>query len=365
MQVICSRTDLNNAISMVQRAIANRSTMPILEGILFSAQDNLTLTGYDMETGIEARVPAEIREGGEVVFKSKIFGDIVRKLPEENVFIQIDDKYKATIRSGQANFEIFAQAGDEYPKLPDVEEKQKLNLPQELLKEMIEQTIFATSNDESRPILNGIKVRSEAGKLEMVAIDGFRLAVRSAEIPDNDDILDFIVPSKAMAEVARALEPGENIAIFPSHNHILFETDKFRLVSRLIEGDFLDYQRIIPPSCSSQIKVVPQEMLAAIERAALLINVEQRRFPVSLKTLSSKELEISAKTDLGSVEETIEVDLEGDNIDIDFNPKYFLDALSVIEEEKVYLEFSGPSAPCLIKPQEGEGFLYMVLPLRR
>lgn len=365
MQIICSRTDLNNAISMVQRAIASRSTLPILEGILFSAQDKLTLTGYDMETGIEARLPAEIRQGGEVVFKSKIFGDIVRKLPEENVFIQIDDKYKATIKSGQANFEIFAQPGDEYPKLPEVEEKQKLNLPQELLKEMIGQTLFASSTDESRPILNGLKVHYEQGKLEMVAIDGFRLAVRSSDLDDMDDILDFIVPSKAMAEVARALEAGESIAIFPSHNHILFETDKFRLVSRLIEGDFLDYKRIIPPSCNSQITVSTQDMLAAIERAALLINVEQRRFPVSLKTLSSHELQISAKTDLGSVEETIAVDLAGDNIDIDFNPKYFLDALGVIDQAKVVLEFSGSSAPCLIKPLEGEDFLYMVLPLRR
>lgn len=365
MQVICSRTDLNNAISMVQRAIANRSTLPILEGILFTAQEHLTLTGYDLETGIEAKVPAEVREGGEVVFKAKIFGDIVRKLPEENVFIQVDDKYKATIKSGKANFEIFAQAGDEYPKLPEVAEKQKLNLPQDLLKEMIEETLFATSNDESRPILNGIKVQSQGNRLEMVAIDGFRLAVRSAEIPENAENLNFIVPSKAMAETARALEAGGQIAIFPSHNHILFETDRFRLVSRLIEGEFLDYKRIIPPSCSSQIKVNPQEMLAAIERASLLINVEQRRFPVSLKTLSSKELEISAQTDLGSVQESLPVDLEGENVDIDFNPKYLLDALGAISEERVFLEFSGSTAPCLIKPLEGEDFLYMVLPLRR
>ena len=340
--------------------------MPILEGILFSAEDHLSLTGYDLETGIEASVNAEIREEGSLVFKSKIFGDIVRKLPEETVIIKSDDKYKVSIESGQAKFEIFAQTAVDYPRIPDVEETQKLVLPQKTLKHMIEQTIFATSHDEGRPILNGIKVKANENLIEMVAIDGFRLAVRRQEHEGSNEILDFIVPNKAMYEVARGIEADEEkIAIFPSHNHIQFETDSFKLVSRLIEGDFLDYQRIIPPSCNSRMRVSAKEMLAAIERASLLINVEQRRFPVSLKTLSENELEISAKTDLGSVEERIRIDLDGEDIDIDFNPKYFLESLGAIEEEDVYLEFGGVSAPCLIKPLEGESFVYMVLPLRR
>ncbi len=366
MQVICSKTELNNAISMVQRAIASRSTISILEGILFSADDTLTLTGYDLETGIEALVHADIREKGSIVIKAKIFGDIVRKLPEENVVIKCDENLKLNIKCGQVDFTINAQAADEYPKIPTVEESQKINLPQGMLKKMIDQSIFAASSDESRPILNGVKVRAENDDIEMIAIDGFRLAVRNEKHDGIGDILDFIIPWKALNEVSRSvLDIEEEVAIFPSHNHILFETEDFRLVSRLLQGDFLDYKRIIPPSCTSRIVISAKEMLAAIERASLLINVEHRRFPVCLKSLSDRELEISAKTDVGTIEEIVPIELNGEMIDIDFNPKYFLDALRVIEDEQVYLEFSGPSAPCLIKPIEGNGFLYMLLPLRR
>ncbi|MDO5016198.1 MAG: DNA polymerase III subunit beta [Eubacteriales bacterium] len=367
MQVICSKSDLTSAISMVQRAIATRSTMAILEGILFTAEsDKLTLTGYDLEIGIEAMVKADIREAGQVVVASKIFGDIVRKLPEENVVIRCDNNYRMVIQSGQATFEIFAQAADEYPVIPAVEDAQKLMLPQGLLKNMIEETYFAASTDESRPILNGIKVQAEGNSFEMVAIDGYRLVVRREEHSGKNEIINFIVPSKAMLEVARSvIDADEEIAIFASHNHILFETASFRLVSRLLQGEFLAYERIIPPSCLTKMEVKTQEMLAAIERAALLGNVEQRRFPVSLKTVSENELQISAKTDVGSVEEYVTIEQSGEMIDIDFNPKYLLDALKVIKENKINLEFSGHSAPCLIKPLEGDKFLYLLLPLRR
>lgn len=352
---------------MVQRAISTKSTIAILEGILFTAEnDKLTLTGYDLETGIEAMVRADVREGGQIVIKSKIFGDIVRKLPEEHVMIKCDSDLKVSIQSGTAHFEIFAQAADEYPVIPSVEEAQKLLLPQNILKSMIEETAFAASTDESRPILNGIKVQAEGTKLEMVAIDGYRLAVRTEDHEGKNDLVNFIVPSKAMSEVARSIRDSqEDIAIYPSHNHILFESEDFRLVSRLLQGDFLDYQRIIPPSCLTRIVIDSQEMLEAIERAALLINVEQRRFPVSFKSISENELQVSAKTDLGSVEEVVNIELEGDMIDIDFNPRYFLDALRAVEDEKILLEFSGPSAPCLVKPLEADKYLYMLLPLRR
>lgn len=366
MQVICTKSELNNAISMVQRAIASRSTIAILEGILFSAEDTLTLTGYDMETGIEAQVKADIRERGQVVLESKIFGDIVRKLPEENILITCDENLKVSIECGKAHFEIFAQAADEYPVIPNVEEAQKLTVPQGLFKNMINQTAFAASSDESRPVLNGLKVYAEDDLLEMVAIDGFRLAVRKEKHAGSQDILNFIVPWKAMMEVGRSLSDDQaTISISFSHNHILFETAEFRLVSRLIQGEFIDYERIIPPSCSSKLTIHTDNMLEAIERASLLINVEQRRFPVTLATKRQDELMISAKTDVGSVEETVPIQLEGDMIDIDFNPKYFLDALRVIGNDQITLEFSGPAAPCLIKPLEGDNFLYMLLPLRR
>ena len=366
MQLICSRTALVEAISMVQRAIAIRSTNPILEGILLDAEDRLTLTGYDLETGIEAILNCDVKEKGKVVLRSKMFGDIIRKLPEEDVLIESQSDFKVNITSGNAKFTIHGLDAMDYPEIPIVEESQKVQLKQSILKSMIEQTIFAVSTDESRPLFNGIKVCIRQDKIELVAIDGFRLAVRSEEIESKTDNLDFIVPGRAMGEVARTLSDSEEtVALYLSHNHILFETQKVRLVSRLIKGEFMDYERIIPGSFTTQMVVNARQVLNAIERAALVINVEQRRFPVTLETPETQKMKISARTDLGYVEELIDVDMKGESIDIDFNPKYFLDALSKLGDENVRIEFSGANYPCVIRPLEGEKFLYLLLPLRR
>ena len=366
MHLICSKTRLTDAISMVQKAISTRSTLPILEGILIDAEDELTLTGYDMETGIECKIDTDIREKGSIVVNAKIFGDIIRKLPEELVIIKSSEDLSISILCGKSSFKIRGLEALDYPKIPLVEEAQKVAVPQKTLVSMINQSIFATSTDEARPVLNGLKVSTENDNLEVVAIDGFRLAVRQEEWDGKNAALSFIVPSKAMAEVSRILGDTEDpVAIYPSHNHILFETKNIKLVSRLIQGEFMDYKKIIPPGCKSKITLQSRDMLDAIERASLVINVEQRRFPVTFNNPSQNELMISAKTDLGHVEEIIPIQMEGENIDIDFNPKYFLDVMKCLEDQEIVLEFSGPSAPCLVKPAEGEAFLYLILPLRR
>lgn len=366
MHLICSKSLLSEAISTVQKAIATRSTLPILEGVLINAEDCLTLTGYDLETGIECKIETEIKEPGSIVVNAKMFGDIVRKLPDDIVVIKSDAEMGFSIKSGKANFKIKGLESVDYPKIPIVEESQKIMIPQGVLKNMITQTIFASSSDESRPVLNGLKVATDQQNIEIVAIDGFRLAVRQESVDSKNESLSFIVPAKAMAEAARIMQDNdEPIAIYPSHNHILFESKSIRLVSRLIQGDFMEYRNIIPPTCKTQIILSAKDMLDAIERASLVINVEQRRFPVTLSNPSQNELMISAKTDLGFVEEVIPIEHSGENVDIDFNPKYFLDALRCLNDEKIRLEFSGGSAPCLIKPLEGESYLYLLLPLRR
>lgn len=366
MHLICSKTRLTDGISMVQKAISTRSTLPILEGIFIDTDTQLTLTGYDLETGIECKIDTEIREKGSIVVNARIFGEIIRKLPEEMVTIKTTDDLSISIKSGKASFQIRGLEAGDYPKIPIVEESQKVSVPQAVLKRMINQTIFATSNDESRPVLNGIKVSTDQQMLELVAIDGFRLAVRKEEIEGKNEAMSFIVPAKAMAEVARILEDSDDpVAIYPSHNHILFETETVRLVSRLIQGDFMEYRNIVPASCKTKVELQSRDMLEAIERASLVINVEQRRFPVTLNNENRNELMISAKTDLGHVEELIPIDLNGDDIDINFNPKYFMDVMKCLEDQKLSLEFSGHSAPCLVKPLEGENFLYLILPLRR
>lgn len=366
MKITCSRSQLNEAISKVQRVIPARSTFKLLEGILIEAEDKLSLTGYDMEIGIETKMEADIQEKGRIVAPSKMFGDIIRKLPEEQVELETSNDLSLTIKSGTAKFSIKGMDSIEYPKIPIVEDASRVSVPQKIFKTMINQTIFAASSDEARPILNGVKITTQESKLELVAIDGFRLAVSRQEIEGKNEDLSFIVPWKTLSEVARSLaDVDDPVAIYPSHNHIMFETASLRLVSRLIEGQFMEYKNIIPPSCKTVVGIQSRDLLESVERASLIINVEQRRFPITFKNQSSDQLTISAMTDLGHVEETLAVGINGDDVDIDFNPKYFLDVLRAVEDQTIRMELSGPTAPCLIKPAEHDGFLYLILPLRR
>ena len=367
MKLICSKNLLNDAISMAQKAIATRSTLPILDGLLFEADgDTLIITGYDLETGIECTVDTDVIRPGKVVVNSKMIGDIIRKLPEEIINIEVDDNYLIKITSGKARFRIKGIAAEDYPKIPIVEEAEQLSVSQDVLREMISQTIFAASADENRPILNGIKVISQANKLELIAIDGFRLAIRREEFADELPAMSFIVPAKAMQEVAGVLDPVDKpVKIYPSHNHILFDTGTVKLVSRLLQGEYMDYNKVVPSEAMSKMNLNARDMLNAIDRASLVINVDQRRFPVTIKNEDQSTISISSQTDLGEVHEEIPVELTGDQVDADYNPKYFIDALRSIIEENITLEFSGTFGPCLIKPLEGEKFLYLVLPLRR
>ncbi|NLZ71825.1 MAG: DNA polymerase III subunit beta, partial [Clostridiaceae bacterium] len=249
---------------------------------------------------------------------------------------------------------------------PIVEEAEQLKVPQRVLKDMISQTIFAASNDENRPILNGIKVIAQGHQLELIAIDGFRLAIRREEFEEELVDLSFIVPAKAMKEVAGILDPTDNpVKIYPSHNHILFDTGSVKLVSRLLQGDYMDYHKVVPNEVMSKILLKTKDMYQAIDRASLVINVDQRRFPFTLKSENQNTLSISSKTDIGAVHEEIAIELQGENIDADYNPKYFIDVLQNVPIEDISLEFSGTFGPCLIKPLEGNQFLYLVLPLRR
>ncbi len=367
MKLICSKNLLNEAISMAQKAIATRSTLPILDGLLFEAgSDTLTITGYDLETGIECKVDTDVIIPGKVVLNARMIGDIVRKLPEDLVNIEVESNFLIKITSGKAQFKIKGIEAEDYPKIPIVEEAEQLQISQRILKEMIGQTIFAASSDENRPILNGIKVLADDNNLELIAIDGFRLAIRREVFAEELPSMSFIVPAKAMQEVAGILTPTDNpVKIYPSHNHILFDTGSVKLVSRLLQGEYMDYHKVVPSEVMSQIRLNTRDMLDAIDRASLVINVEQRRFPVTLENPDKNTLMISSQTDLGEVHEEIQINLEGENIDADYNPKYFMDALRNIPIDEIYLEFSGTFGPCLIKPIEGDQFLYLVLPLRR
>jgi len=368
MKFMCSRDRLNDAISIVQKAVSTRSTLPILDGILIEASrdDGVKLTGYDLETGIEAQLESDIRENGAIVINSKLFGEIVRKLPEENVVIETDEKMTINIESGPSVFSIKGLSAEGYPKIPEVTDAQKVILMQGILKEMIRQTIFAVSTDESRPTLNGCFFVCDGTSVEMVAIDGFRLALRKKEVGSDLPIMKFIVPGKALHEAGRILGGKDTeLVVYSSQNHILFDTGKVRIVSRLIQGEYMNYKAILPKSGETEMLISTAAMLSAIERASLIILSEDRRCPVQLSMPSDEVLVISASTELGTLREEIAVSIRGEKVDIDFNPRYFIDALRAIDEEEISIQFSGSNGPCVLKPTEGEEFAYLVLPLRR
>jgi len=366
MKVICSRSLFVDAINTVQKAVGTHTTLSILEGILFEASDSVKLTGYDSETGIEHTMPAEVLVPGQVVIAARLLGDVVRKLPEDTVKIEVNDNLMITIESGSSVFHLRGLSALDYPKIPIVEEARLLKVPQNKLIEMIRQTAFAASTDDSRPILNGVNVVLENGVLTLVAVDGFRLAVRHEEVEAKEESVSFIVPAKAMNEVARVLPNVEgDISIYYSHNHILFDSEETRLVSRLIRGEFMNYKGLIPSSAESSLVINTSHLLAACERASLIIESESKRFPVTFVSTSDSELQVSARTDVGTTEEDIEVKLTGKRFDIDFNPKYFIDILKVVPDEEIKIEFSGSVGPSVIKPLEGDRYAYMILPLRR
>ncbi len=367
MKFICSRDRLVESISIVQKAVSTRSTLPILDGILIEASESgVKLTGYDLETGIESQVEADVMTNGAMVINSKLFGEIVRKLPDNQVIIESNTQMQITIESGTSVFSIKGISADGYPKIPVVADAEKITLPQSLFKDMIRETIFAVSTDESRPALNGCFFTCDGFAIEVVAIDGFRLALRKQLIGQDLPVMKFIIPGKALNEVGRILGGKEKeMIVYSSPNHILFDTGTVRVVSRLIQGEYMNYRAILPKTSNTTLLVSPQAMLEAIERASLIILSEDRRCPVQLSMPDEDTLIISASTELGTLREQIPVHISGEMIDIDFNPRYFIDALRVIDDEEISIIFNGSNGPCVLRPTEGEDFSYLVLPLRR
>ncbi|NLA81287.1 MAG: DNA polymerase III subunit beta [Clostridiaceae bacterium] len=366
MKLTCSRNQLMDAIATVQRAVSTRSTNPVLDGILLRADQELILTGYDSETGIEYRMEADISHKGSLVVPARILSEVVRKLPDNHVYLAIKDETVLVVESGKTVFNIRGYAADQYPEILFIEEDSRITLKQGILRQMIKQTIFAVSSDQSRPILMGINMICDQDILTLVALDGFRLAVRRETIPGMDLKVNIIIPAKAMGEIARIMsDSDEEVVISPSHNYIIFNKGNVKVVTRLIRGEFLNYQSIIPRDADTSFMIAPDQLLAAVARASIMIDTEDRRFPVIFQTTDDDTLTIESKTDIGTAREEIPIALSGDKVEIDFNPRFFMEALREIEDDQVVMTFSGSLQPCSIKPESGDSFFYMILPLRR
>lgn len=365
MKIICSKENLMEGINIVQKAVSTKTTLPILEGILLDAGESLKMTGNDLEIGIECLVEADVKRPGSIVLNSRMFGDIVRRLPDSEVLLEVKENNVVIIECEKSLFEIKGLAASGFPALPVIEMEDGLKISQKLMKDMIKQTIFAVSVDENRPVLTGSLIEYKEASLTVVSIDGFRLALRKKELDGSSMERSVVVPGKTLNEISKIMQPvDDEVTIFTAKNQILFDFGNCKVVSRLLEGEYLNYRGIIPQDCETRIKINTKDLLASFERASLIITTEERRFPVKLN-ISDELMVITSNTDIGAVREELRLEMEGSKVDIAFNPRYFIEALRVIDDEYINVFFTSNIGPCTIKPIEGDSFAYLILPIRK
>ncbi len=364
MNILCEKSELIEAVGNVQRAVSTKASLPALEGILLKAQgNNLYLAGFDMELGISTTIPATVREPGEIVLSARMFGDIVRKMPGEQLSIVADNKYNTIIRSDVTEFAIMGMTAADYPDIPKVEDGVSFAMDQAVLKSMIRQTIFAVAAPtDPRPIYTGTKFEIEPDCLRLVSVDGYRLAMR-CEPMNNDATLDFVVPGKTLQEILKLLKDEEKpCSLIVGRRHIIFEIDGYAVISRLLDGEFMAYDKIISPDVTSTVYVNARAFTDAVDRVSLVIN-DRLKSPLVCE-FREDSISVSCSTPLGSANDSIFAKIEGENEDIGFNSRFLLDALKYSESDEVRIELAGALKPMKILPKEGNSFLFLVLPVR-
>lgn len=366
MKLNCEKAILQAAISTASRAVSSKSTIPALEGLLLEASretGTLTITGYNQETGIRSTVQADVEESGTVVVTARLFSEIIRKMPDDTIRF-IEENLKISISCGKVRFNLVGISPEDFPELPTVETKNSLSIKEQTLRSMIDQTIFAVSTDQSRPIHTGTLFSVEENNLTLVAVDGFRLAMRSETIEFGEEPFEFVVPGASLSEVQKICrDTDEKLSINLGTRHIMFQFDSTVLISRRLEGKFLDWKAAVPRKNPIFVTADTQALLSSIERVSLIVS-EKLKSPLHC-TIGSGEISISTNTALGSAADACPVEGDGSGLEIGFNNRYMIDALRAVPAEKIKLEFTSPVTPCIIVPAEGEeNFLFMVLPVR-
>ncbi len=363
MKFLCEKGKLQEAISIVQKAITGKSPMPILEGILIIAKNSsLTLITSDIDLSIETKVEADVIDNGTIVVDAKIFGEIIRKLPNAEITVETKENNIINIHCEKSDFDLVHMNGDDFPNIPVIDENMMFSLPQGTLKNMIRGTSFAVAQDETRPILTGILFEVKDKVLNLVALDGYRLALRS-EFIDNDTTISTVIPGKTLNEVSKILEDSEEITnITFTSNHILFNLGITRIISRLLEGEFIKYESIIPQEHKMKVIINKQELLGCIERASLM--AKEGNSNLIKFDIHGDNLVITSNSQLGKVKEEVTINLQGEDLQIAFNSKYLIDVLKIIDEEEITMEFTSSVSPCVIKNKENKNYRYLVLPVR-
>ena len=363
MKIICSKSNLAKGVSIVSKAVPSKTTMPILECILIDAStDVIKLTANDMELGIETRIDGDILERGILALNAKIFSEIVRKLPDNDIVIETDANNQTIITCEKAKFNIAAQSGEDFSYLPVIEKEDYITVSEFTLKEVIRQTIFSIADNDTNKMMTGELFEIQNNVLRVVSLDGHRISIRKIDLKDSYGQRKVIVPGKTLQEISKIIggEAEQNVDISFTKNHIVFEFDKTIVVSRLIEGDYFKIDQMLSSDYETRVKINKREFLDCIDRATLLIKEGDKK-PIIIN-IGEETMELKIKSQIGSMNEEIEITKEGKDLMIGFNPKFLIDALRVIDDEEVELYFMNAKAPCFIKDEQ-QSYIYLILPV--
>ena len=363
MKIICSKSNLSKGVNIALKAVPSKTTMPILECILIDATANqIKFVTNDMELGIETMVDGTISEKGMIALDAKIFSEIIRKLPDNDVTIQTDDKLNTLITCEKAKFNIPGKSGEDFVYLPMIERDASITLSQFTLKEMIRQTIFSIAVNENNKLMTGELFEIKDIYLKIVSLDGHRIAIRRMELAKDYEDRKIIVPGKTLNEISKILsgEVDDQVTIYFTKNHILFEFDQTLVLSRLIEGEYFRIDQMLSSDYETKLKINKKEFLSCIDRATLLVREGDKK-PIIIN-ITDTSMVLTIDSAMGSMDEEIDIVKEGKDILIGFNPKFLIDALRVIDDEEITIYLVNPKAPCFIKDDKGS-YTYLILPV--
>ena len=368
MKIICEKDKILKALNSVTKVVASKTTMPILEGILIQTNDNeVKLTTYDLEIGIEYIIECEVKEQGATVVNAIMFSEIIRKLPDTEIDIELNEKNLLVIECEGSLYKLATMNPTEFPELPQINIENSIEIEQNALKDMIRKTIFAVSTEENRPIFTGCLFEITNNKLNLVAVDGFRLAWKSRFLQTKINDFTAVIPGRTLNEINKIiLDSFDTIKIGVAKNQALFEMENCKIVTRLLDGEFLNYSSVIPENWETRIRVNKDVIQNCFERISLISSSsieKEKKYPVKVM-IDIGKVTISCTNQTGDAKEEIYVSTEGKNLEAGFNPKYFLDALRAIDDEEVFIDFGTSISPCIIRPVDEGDYIYMILPIR-
>lgn len=363
MKFVCDTQKFSEICSNVQRSVSTKSTIPAIQGIFITTSENSVIVkGYDLEVGVVTSTEAKVEEQGSIIINARTLCDILRSLHSDTVRIEADERMSVTIRSGNAKFKIMGTDPADYPEMSDVKDSFPIVVNGEILKDMIRKTIFATAENDARIVHMGVRFEISDHLIRLIAVDGFRLAIRNENIDYAGEEKVFVVPKKALNEIMKLVDDDSSVSMNIGKKHIVFEVGNYTIVSRLLDGEFLKYQSAIALNDKTRALVNTRMLIESVERAALMI-VDKAKSPIRC-IFEDDTVKVLANTTIGNVEDHIAAQIDGERIEIGFNNRFLLDALKVCDTDEVKIKLGSPTQPIIIEPKDNDSFLFLILPVK-